>query len=269
MIWHVGSQITTTTGQILGLLKGEAISTHQHLKMTVIPEAHHHANAGQVVANPLPHADAVSPLVALWRILEIVVKTVESADEGVVATGLCIRQLAIAEIDAAVVTNTNESPLTRRRAVAPFPDATAEFEISQRNSDFASGTVHMPLVHRTGHIGEGGTVLKGIQFSIPTLKQPEAHLARVEIKGVHLVIRDVVERFAIPTGGVFQPRVRSQRGWRRCRSNRNQPTRHNEGRQKERPAFPLQTFEPRAWTPGSTAGGSSRPPCHAARRSCF
>ena len=269
MIWHVSSQIATPSGQILGLLKGEAISTHQHLQMTVIPEAHHHADAGQVIANPLPHADAVSPLVALWRILEIVVKTVEPADEGVVATGLCISQLAVTEIDAAVVTNTNEGPLTRGRSVTSFPDATAEFEISQRNSDFASGTVHMPLVHRTGHIGESGTVLISIEFSIPPLQQPEAHLARVEIKGVHLVIRDVVERFAIPTDGVFQPSVRRLRGWRRCGGNRNQPSHHNKGRQQQHPAFPHQTRDPRAWTPGSTAGGGRWPPCHAARRSCF
>ena len=162
VIRHVGSQVAASPGQILGLLEGEAVTTHQHLQMTVIPEAHHHSNTGQVVANPLPHADAVGALVARRRILEIVVEAVESADEGVVTTGLGLRQLAVAEIDAAVVTNSNEGPLTGRRAVAPLPDATTELEISERNGDFPPGTVHMPLIHRTGHIGEGGAVLEGI-----------------------------------------------------------------------------------------------------------
>ena len=62
-----------------------SVAAHEHLQPAVIPQAHHHANAGQVVADALAHADAVGALVAAGSGGEVVVELVQTTDEGFVA----------------------------------------------------------------------------------------------------------------------------------------------------------------------------------------
>jgi len=234
MVRHVGRQVTATSGQILGLLQGQTIAAHQHLQVAVIPEAHHHADTGEVIPNPLPHADAVGPLVGLrWR-LEIVVKAVEPTDEGVVEAGALIGQFAVAEIDAAVVLDADEGPLPGCRTVAPLPDTTAELEVPQGNRDLPSGAVDMALVHRPGHITEGGTVLISVQLSIPALQQPETNPARIEGQGIHLIVGDVVEGFPLPAAVPLLGLITDQRrAGGRGRGDGDQAAHHDNGSQQQ------------------------------------
>ena len=111
MVGHVGRQIAPATGEVFGLLEGEAITAHQHLHVAVLTQAHHHADPRQVVADALAHADAVGPLVALRRSLDVVVEAVQAADEGVVGAAALIGELPVAEINAAVVADADEGPL--------------------------------------------------------------------------------------------------------------------------------------------------------------
>ena len=112
MVRHISRKVTTTSGHLLGLLEGETISAHENLEMAVLSETHHHPYAWEVVANALSHADAVGTLVAFWRRFQIVVKTVKSTDEGVVELASLLRQFAVAEVNTAVFTDADESPLT-------------------------------------------------------------------------------------------------------------------------------------------------------------
>ena len=55
VIGQVGGLKAALARQAFGLLKGEAVTAHQHLEAPIAPEADHHADAGQVVADLLPH----------------------------------------------------------------------------------------------------------------------------------------------------------------------------------------------------------------------
>ena len=111
MVGHIGRQIAPATGEVFALLQGQAIAAHQHFHVAVLTQAHHHADPRQVVADPLAHADAVGPLVALRRRLDVVVEAVQAANEGVVDAAALIGQLPVAEINAAVVADADEGPL--------------------------------------------------------------------------------------------------------------------------------------------------------------
>ena len=87
VIWHVGSNKTPPTCQILCLLESEAVFAHQHFDAPVSLQAVDHANAWQVITNPLAHADAVSPLVALRWLLQVVVDAVQTPNKHVVGLG--------------------------------------------------------------------------------------------------------------------------------------------------------------------------------------
>ena len=270
VVRHVSGEIAATPSQLLGLLERETVPAHQHLHVTVITEAHDHADARQVVADPLAHADAVGALVTRRWFLEVVVKTVQSTDEGVVATDVSVSQLAVAEIDAAVVSDPDEGPLPGGRAVATFPDTAAEFEIPERDRDLAAAAVDMPFIHRAGDVGERGAVLERIALPIPAFQQAEPHPTRIEVEGVDLVIGDVVERFAIPTAVALQALSLRQQGsgWR-GRSDRDQTTDHNNRRQQQGPTCLQQRSDPDGRAPEATTEQGRRPLRHAAGRSWF
>ena len=134
VIRHIRREIATTSGQVFGLFKGESVTTHQNLQMAILPKAHHHANPRQVVTNALTHADAVSTLVGVWGIFQIVVKAVESANKSVVRRTAGVGELPIAKVNAAVFLDSNKRALTRCRAVTSLPDLGAKLQIPKRNS---------------------------------------------------------------------------------------------------------------------------------------
>ena len=101
--------------------------------MAVVPKAHHHAYAWQVVANALTHADAVSTLVGVWWIFQIVVEAVQTANEGVVAVAASVCELPIAKVNAAIFLDSNKSALTRGGAIPPLPNLGAKLQIAERN----------------------------------------------------------------------------------------------------------------------------------------
>ena len=156
-------------------------------------ETKHHADAWEVVANALAHADAVGAGVRSGWLLEIVENAVESADEGVVGLGPGIGEFSVAEINAPIVFDADVRPLTGGRSVAPFPDPRPKLEITERNCHFLATRLNVPLVHRASDIGQGCGVLISVLFAIPTLEDAEPHLSWVDIEGINLVIRAVTE----------------------------------------------------------------------------
>ena len=148
VIRHVSRQIAATPGQIFGLFEGESVTAHQHFDPAVGAQSHHHANSRQVIPDPLAHADAVGPFVALWSNLKIVVETVQTTDEGVVTARALVCKSAEAEVNLPVMANADVGPLDRCCSVATLPDSGAELQITQWNGDFLPADVDVPLVHR-------------------------------------------------------------------------------------------------------------------------
>ena len=220
VVRQVGGAQAPLSGQGLGLLEGEPVAAHQHLQSAVTAEPHHHANAGQVVADLLPHRDAVGAAVLRGRRFQVVVDAVQPADEGVVEGGALGGEFAVAEVHPAVMADPDEGALAGSGAVAATPDAGSQLQIPERDGDLAAIGIDMALVHRARHIGQGGGVAIGLLLAVPTLQQIDAHLAGVEIEGVHLRIRSVAE--GQPIGGKCAVVAAALLRQRRC-------DRHQEG----------------------------------------
>ena len=212
VIGQVGGLKAALARQAFGLLKGEAVTAHQHLEPSIAPEADHHADPGQVVADLLPHRDAVGPPVLRRWIQQVVVEAVQSADKGVVPSRPLWGEFAKAKIGAAVVANPDKGPLACRGPVAAPPDLIAQLEVTEGNGDFPAQAVDVPLVHRPGHIGQGSAVVEGVLFPIPTLEQVNADLARIEIEGVDVLVGEIAEGFGLAVDR-DQPRRARLRGF--------------------------------------------------------
>ena len=125
-------------------------------------------------------------------LFKIVVETVQATDEGVV--GLTALSVALMTEINAVGGSRQARCLTN--SIAPFPDPGTKLQITEWNGDFLAGAIDMALVHGPRDISQGGEIFIGVLFPIPTLKQIKTNLSRIQLKGVNLIIRDVVERLS-------------------------------------------------------------------------
>ncbi|GIR75046.1 MAG: hypothetical protein CM15mP77_2030 [Synechococcus sp.] len=55
-------------------------------------------------------------------------------------------------------------------------------QITQRHGDLSTTVVDMAFVHRPGHVGQCGDVLKRILLPIPALQQSKANTPWIEIR---------------------------------------------------------------------------------------
>ena len=109
-------------------------------------------------------------------------------------------ELSVTKADAAVVANAHKGPLASCRAVAPPPDAVAEFDIPQGNRGFPAQPIDLALVHRPREKGQGRTVVKGLLFLVPTLQQIDFHRPGIKIQGVGFAIGEVAKGQPIGSG---------------------------------------------------------------------
>ena len=225
MVGHVGGHETPFPCHGSGLLQGEAIAAHQDGKAPIAAQAVDHADAGQVITDLLPHADAVSALVLRWFRLEVVVDAVQTADEGVVELFPFGCEFAVAEVNPSVVADAEERPLARSAAVGTTPDASTKLEISEGHGGGGS-LLAVALIHRAGDEGQGAGIGKGFLLPIPALQQVELNGAGIDVEAEGLAVGRVAEGSCSlatgfgPGGGVGGAHRRASLG--KGRRNRHQ-----------------------------------------------
>jgi hypothetical protein len=214
MIREIGGHHAVAAGQILGLLKGEAIAAHQGLKPAIGQQADHDANTGQKVANLLTHADAIGAAITFWGSLGIVIETMETANKSIEFLLPGRGQFAKAKFNTAIMANANEGSLAGSGAIIAPPDPIPQLEITQWHGDFAAIVANMALIHGSRKVGQGATIGERFIFPVPALKKIEAHMAGIngQVEGLRIGAIEKTTTFGDGSTGLIGPAFRGRLG---------------------------------------------------------